>query len=606
MIFSQNKFIKLFALSVLFFSTVNVSQASFRDVSQNSKLLPQIEFLEKKGVLESKGFFRAESPAPRIMFWEIMFRDGGFDKKSATFDTTLPENIHANNPKAQYIREGVRRGFIESSQKFEALKPMTQKEALENFLKVKGILTVRKTSEAFKNKYSGVSPLSKTVPLLEAGLASKFLTEKELNPFQGDKPLTRKQLIQWVFNWNTNGKLKISSLDPENKRVKPFNPRLQKGKVQIKKQVQTIRIGNLKKNKTLDEQVFDEVFKQIQKKYRFTEDLTEEKKSKMINAAISGMVKEIGDKYSNYIEPEKAQDFLDSLEGEFQGIGAYVEMIDERFTITSPIKGSPAEKAGLLPGDVVTHVDGESIAEESINEIIKKVRGEAGTKVTLTITRKNTGGKEITVIRGEITVPSLTLEFKNSVAIIGLHQFSRDTGSKLKTMLADEVFPKNPRGIVFDLRNNPGGFLTSAVDVGEIFLKKGQIIFHVDYGKSTRNKTYKAGEDGALANFPKKMVFLQNKGTASASEILNSMIQDHEIGKILGDVSTGKGTVQEVVSFTNGGTLKITVAKWLTPDKRWIHEKGIIPDVKLENATQEQKNNKIDPQLDAAIQNVLR
>ncbi|MDH3324938.1 MAG: S41 family peptidase, partial [Candidatus Peregrinibacteria bacterium] len=352
--------------------------------------------------------------------------------------------------------------------------------------------------------------------------------------------------------------------------------------------------------------IFEAVFASIKDQYRFEEELTAEKKSEMIDAAIAAMVKEMGDKYSSYIEPTKADAFTAGLAGQFEGIGAYVEMIDDNFTITSPIKGSPAEKAGVLPDDIVTAVDGEDIKDKSIQESIALIKGPAETAVTLTILR-GLEVKQITVIRGKITIPSVTIKWDKSIPVIGIHQFNRDTKAKFEKILKEEVLTKNPKGLVIDLRNNPGGFLTSAVSMGEFFLNKGDLVFSVDYKKG--GQEYTSSRKGELYDFwkkdGKKIAILQNKGSASASEIFTTMIQDYNIGEIVGTVSRGKGTVQEVKNYSNGGILKLTIAKWLSPKGRWIHEKGIIPGIEVEDPTAEERKAKIDLQFDRAVRYVL-
>ena len=164
---------------------------------------------------------------------------------------------------------------------------------------------------------------------------------------------------------------------------------------------------------------------------------------------------------------------------------------------------------------------------------------------------------------------------------------------------------QNPRGIVFNLRNNPGGFLTSAVDVGGLFVEKDKVIFSTDYRDASRNTVYRAATDGVLKDYP-NLVFLQNKGSASASEILNGMIQDYGVGTIIGETSVGKGSVQSILNFFNGGNLKITVAKWLTPNGRWIDEVGVVPDIEVTSPTAEEKLQNVDRQLDRAVQRVIQ
>ncbi len=355
-----------------------------------------------------------------------------------------------------------------------------------------------------------------------------------------------------------------------------------------------------------DGDIFEAVFAEIEKDYRFADVLTTEKKEDMVNAAIAAMVKEIGDQYSSFIVPEKSKDFRDGLDGHFEGIGAFVEMIDGKFTITSPIKGSPAEAAGLLTDDVVIEVDGERILDKEIHDSIDLIKGPAGTSVALTILR-NGHEKKITVVRGKITVPSVTIEWEKSIPVIGVHQFNNDTKKLFDKILNEEVLPKNPSGIILDLRNNPGGFLTSAVEMGEFFLNKDDVIFSVEFRNNLKKHTSsRRGElYDLLKNSEIEIFVLQNKGSASAAEIFTTMIQDYGIGKVIGEVSRGKGTVQEIKNYSNGGILKLTIAKWLSPKERWIHEKGVTPDIEVASPTAEDRENKVDPQLDRAVAEIL-
>ena len=213
-------------------------------------------------------------------------------------------------------------------------------------------------------------------------------------------------------------------------------------------------------------------------------------------------------------------------------------------------------------------------------------------------------GQEITVTRGKVTIPSITVKWNKGIPVVGIHQFSRSTGQDLAKILNEEILKKDPKGIIFDLRNNPGGFLTSAVSVGSIFLEKGKKVFTVEYKKGKQE--YVATRTGELANYNRPLVFLQNKGSASASEILTAMIQDYKIGTIMGNPSHGKGTVQEILSYQNGANFKLTIAKWLSPKNRWINEVGVQPDNELPALTDEQKKNKQDPQLNAAVRFVQR
>jgi carboxyl-terminal processing protease len=608
----MKQFLSLLLLST--FLLTNNGQAAYRDVPTSSKLTPTLERLIENGALEGQGFFRADSAMPQTMFWQIVVAETGFSPEFATFETPVPDGVDPDSDEAQYLREAIRRGWMSAEDSYDGLALMKRSDAIRIVVESKGIMPPQLVSSRFRDISSGVSRLAAYYPHIEAAYASGMLKDFQVDPFRPQEHLTRRELITWLQTWIDNGSQKVSTLTPaaQNNRNEefPYQKRRTTTQPNTGSRQPGISISTTNQqtinltNRSLDMQVWDAVISQIENKFKFDETLTDEKRAEMINAGIAGLVEALDDKYSNYVTPDKSEEFLEGLEGEFDGIGAYVEMIDENFTITSPIKGSPAEKAGLRAGDIVKAVDGELITGQGVREIIAKVRGPKDTKVTLTIFREFEGAKDYIVTRGHITIPALTLEFKNGVAIIGLHQFSRTSGTDLDRMIRNEVLPKNPRGIVFDLRNNPGGFLTSAVDVGEIFLKDGQEIFTVDYKE--KETIYNAEGNGVLADFDGSMIFLQNKGSASASEILTAMVKDYELGQIMGTASTGKGTVQEIVSFTNGGNLKLTVAKWLSPDGNWINDVGVLPDVEIEDPTSEEKLKEEDRQLDAAIQAALR
>ena len=321
----------------------------------------------------------------------------------------------------------------------------------------------------------------------------------------------------------------------------------------------------------------------------------------MIEAATEAMVRELEDKYTMYIKPAKSKEYEAGLNGEIEGIGAFVEIIDGNLVITAPITGSPAEHSGIMPGDIVTHVDGVNIEKESLTDSVQKIKGPAGTTVTLKIRRKN-HMIEITVTRGRIKIPSVTLKWDRSVPILGIHQFNRTTGEDILQKINEEILPKNPRGIVLDLRNNPGGYLTEAVEIGEMFLENGQKIFSTEF--KSKSNDYFSARNGELKDM-NKIIVLQNKGTASASEILITALKDYNRVKIVGETSYGKGVVQTLSQYNNGGILKVTVAKWLSPNGTWLNGKGIPADIEVETSTMEQRKQQIDPQLNRAVQELL-
>ena len=595
-------------------SRYTLDKSSFRDISPNSSLRPALDWAVDNGFLEAGGFFRATEPMPALMFWPLVLKEAGFDEKSATFNTPLPPNISDDDPLAQVLREGIRRGFISQTEPFAPLENITQLQALEVLVKTKGLLPPRRTSSAFQNRFDLLpSREAEYFPLLETALASKMITEQDVKSFRPHLTIDRGTVVQWLYQFATEGK-KQSMLEADQSPLKTVTKR--KNVLQQKldeedspKRTTTIRVitdgktstQNISSSSSQQFSTLERIFADLSAQYRFPEELTAKKKQEMIEAATEAMVQALGDKYTAYIKPAKSKEYEEGLNGELEGIGAFVEMLDGKVVITAPITGSPAELAGIMPGDIVTHVDGVNIQEESLTDSVQKIKGPAGTKVKLTILRGNST-IEIPVVRGKIQVPSVTLKWDRSVPILGIHQFNRTTSEAMLQKINDEILPKTTRGIILDLRNNPGGFLTEAVEVGEIFLTKGQTVFSTEYKNSSHN--YIANRSGELKDM-NKIVVLQNKGTASASEILISALKDYNRVRIIGKSSHGKGVVQNLSQYNNGGILKVTIAKWISPKGTWLHGTGITPDIEIESATLDQKKQNIDPQLERAVQELL-
>lgn len=597
-------------LIIVGLTTFTSSSMAFRDVSERSDIYEAVNYLIENDILKDGAFLRPMEDVPAGFFWKVLLEEAGTNFENISDKIVLPSNIEENDVLVDYIRAATAKGFIDPTKDFFTDKSIRRIDAIKWIVQSKKIILPNRVSPNFREKVGGVPPTARYLAQVEAAYASGILQDSDIEKLRPYDALTRAEFVQWLYNWHESGAVKKSSTGlpkkdtsvyPQYKYEKRLNIDMRKPRVRDDSGENALsRRLNQKRDQHIA--VLEEVMNQIKRKYKFEEDLDDKRQEDMVNQAIVKMVAGLDDKYSIYVEPEKADDLRESLNGKFEGIGAYVEMVDNKFTITSPIIGSPAEAAGIRAGDIVTEVDGESIDELPIGESIKKIKGPAGTDVELTILRTGRERK-ITVTRGEITVPALKLEWKQSIPVVGIYQFSRDTGYKLEKMLRNEVLPKNPRGIIFDLRNNPGGFLTTAVDVGTIFLSKGEKVFSAEY--KGREEVFSSKKNGILSDFDKPMIFLQNKGSASASEILTSMVQDYEIGTIMGQTSLGKGTVQEVIQFTNGGSLKLTVAKWISPKGRWIHEEGVVPDVMVEDPSDADRKNKVDRQVEKAIRSIL-
>jgi len=345
--------------------------------------------------------------------------------------------------------------------------------------------------------------------------------------------------------------------------------------------------------KEIDFSLFWDVWTRINQSY--AGDIDDQKR---VYGAIEGMVAALGDPYSVFMPPSLSKDFKDDLSGDFSGIGAEMEMRDNNLTVVAPLSGSPAEKAGIKPKDIVLEIDGVDVNKYSFGEAIRKIRGPEGTQVTLTIFRPPSEKPfKITITRQKIHVSSVAWEEKDGVYIARVRQFSFDTVPLLKN-LALEMTRKNVNRLVLDLRNNPGGFLDTARETWRLFSDKDPLLYQKEKDGNLK-PLGGIGTDSPFLNT--KLVILVNNGSASASEILAGAVKDYNRGKVVGEKTYGKGSVQELQDLRDGSSLKITTALWLTPNKLEINKIGIEPDYLVELKDEDIKNNK-DPQLEKAIE----
>ena len=322
----------------------------------------------------------------------------------------------------------------------------------------------------------------------------------------------------------------------------------------------------------------------------------------MMRGAIQGMLEALGDEHTGYMDPEQYEQSNAEMQGEYDGIGAWVDTEGEYLTIISPMDDSPAQKAGLKAGDQVIAVDGEDVTGTPANLVLRKVLGPAGTDVTLTIRREGTTEPfDVTITRAKIVLKSVESEMlEGDIAYVAVNTFGDKTTAELTAAL-ETLMDQNPSGMILDLRNNGGGYLNTAIEVVSQFIPDG-VVMYEEYGDGTRD-TYEAMRGGLATEIP--LVVLVNEGTASASEITAGAIQDYERGKLVGVTTFGKGSVQSWIPLRNdAGAVRVTIARWLTPKERLIHKVGLEPDFVVE-LTEEDIEAERDPQLDKAIE-VLR
>lgn len=302
----------------------------------------------------------------------------------------------------------------------------------------------------------------------------------------------------------------------------------------------------------------------------------------LMDALIMGSLETLDDDYTRYIPPEIAARLREDMGGSVEGIGAFVRENEEGFIeIVRPIDGQPADEAGLLPGDIVIAVDGEDIIGQSLDEVILKVRGPKGTAVTLTIAREGEPEPlEFTIIRTRFEIPIIETNYfeEENIGYVRLTEFNRNAESLLTEAVA-ELMAKNPDGIIFDLRDNPGGFLDQSIAVADLFLPEGVVLY--ERNNQGLDETFTAETGDMAESIP--MVVLVNAGSASASEIVAGAIQDNGRAILIGETTFGKGSVQTVHTLSNGAELRVTIARWYTPNNNSIDKQGITPDIEVES-----------------------
>lgn len=315
-----------------------------------------------------------------------------------------------------------------------------------------------------------------------------------------------------------------------------------------------------------------ETFDTIESQY-----YTDVDKETLVNGAINGMIDSLDDPYSDYMDIDEAENFHNVISSSFEGIGAEIQEKDSKIVIVSPIKGSPAEKAGLKPNDVVLSVDGKSLEGLSSTEAVAKIRGKKGTKVALMIQRGQEEPFKVSLTRDTIPIETVYAEMvDNKIAKVHVTSFSDNTFEEL-TVALEEMQAKGMKGLVLDLRGNPGGIMEQAMQIASMFVPDGKAIFQIE--DRNGNKQVVKSENKDVAEFP--VVVLVDEGSASASEIVAAAVKESAGIPIVGEKTFGKGTIQTAKDFNDGSNIKYTTGKWLTPNGTWIHKKGIEPDVKV-------------------------
>jgi carboxyl-terminal processing protease len=566
--------------------------ASFTDVPTKHPNYKAITSLAEQKIINGydDGTFRPSQPVTRAELLKIIFKDVGYAAKEDSINQTKYLDVPAEAWFSSYVKKAYDLGIIAINPDlpfFYPDAPITKVEALKIIMPLEGI-PAPYTTGVNTTVFSDIRPDSPYAYIAVAALGSGLYTQDDGARFNPFKIVTRAEAAEFVYRseqYRESGAQNIFVINPEN-----TNTYLTETEAQF--------IDNPKFPILLD------VWSKINDEYVNKNNLNT---NDLIYGAIDGMVKTVDDPYTIFEKPENAQSVQDDLEGTFEGIGTIMDTLDDNFIIVTVLKDSPAEKAGLQAGDVVTAVDGKTLSELAIEEVIDLIKGAAGTTVKLTIKRGDSV-LNFTITREKLNLdtvmpdPSYVTKIPEDIGYISIYQFTGSTSDEF-TDLFKKTLDANPKGLILDLRDNPGGYLDSAYSVLGHFIPKGGTIMNLKIDGQTRPQASQG--EGEFQDKKIPMIVLVNDGSASAAEVVAGALQDYGLGKLLGVQSYGKGTVQEVTTYVDGSFFKISIAHWLTPLKHDINKIGLTPDITVER-TKTDLLNQSDSQLERAIQELQK
>ena len=350
---------------------------------------------------------------------------------------------------------------------------------------------------------------------------------------------------------------------------------------------------------TADFEPFWKVWNAIDEKYPEAGDISTQER---VYGAISGLMDSLDDPYSVYFPPEDAQDFQETISGSFEGIGMEVGIKEKVLTVIAPLKNTPAERAGIKAGDLILKIDDTVTSDMTVDKAIKLIRGKKGTPVVLTILRKNEESpREVSIIRDTIAIPTIETKLRDDgIFVITLYNFNNSSDVLMERALR-EFLATGSTKLIIDLRSNPGGYLDAAVNMASFFLPQGEVVVTEDFGKNGDPKAYRSRGFDLIDTKKVTTAILVDGGSASASEILAGALSEHHVATLIGEKTYGKGSVQEVLPVTGDTLLKITVAKWLTPNGVSISKAGLKPDISV-TVTEEDIEAERDPIMLRAVE----
>ena len=546
-----------FIFSFLFFSgSLSVAFAYSPSLAEQAH-----DYFEREGIIQSDSDKKPDDFITKVEFLKIVLENVGFSAPVKNILIPTPyKDVPARSWYASYVQKAYRLGLIEKSENFNPSGKIRTLDALRLLLNLEGYTVPRMHENMPFKDLRNKEERRVAAKILELGLYEP----RSEKIFGAQRNMNREESMVLIYRF-----FLLTEADKAIFSGKMTNISIHQSSLK-----------NVEYLESAKEQLFSKFYK--------SDDLDEEK---MMYEAISGFVKAADDKYTVYFPPQESKDFAEHLDGSFEGIGAYLEETDEGVLIQTPIKGSPAEKAGVKSGDIIKKVEGESVVGLTISDVVKLIKGPRGTKVNIEFERN---GKAVTIeiIRDRIELKSVTAEVKNQVLVITINQFGAQTAIEFSDIIT-EMYKPSIKGIILDVRSNPGGFLSVAEEILSYWVEENSPVVQLQFKTHTQLK--RAMKNQILEGV--KTVVLQNDSSASASEILAGTLQDYEFAEIFGEQSFGKGSVQEIIQYNNGSSLKVTVAEWMTGKGTSINHIGVAADVEVED----NKNTEKDEVLEAAM-----
>jgi len=539
----------------LIISLTPLSATAFSDVLSSSNNLESINFIEELGFF-SGGKFNGEEPLSRGELFEYIARLNSLRSESSDSIDGVSSRLR---PWVAKFRElGIRTRI--GGEGFEEDKPVNKVTAFRMLMNFEGVFIPRNfDKEAFRTNLDEVP-----AEAYYSHIIAKAFDLGLLNLVEGEKynPLsqfTREDLAVMLASME-KFKSKFAEANGELPRV-----------VMVGEESSSISFLNAEQTAILED-----VWRKVNIEYADRSDI---EKEMLFYGMLEGMVDSLGDQFSVFQTPEVHDGFMQSLSDELEGIGAsLIENEAGEVEIVSPLKESPAEKAGILPGDVIVLIDGIGTDTESLYDSIGRIKGPAGSSVALQIRR---GESELTIniVRDKISLPAMTYEIgSDDVAILSLNSFGDAAVTDFEKFI-NEVDTSKLKGMILDLRNNPGGYVDAATEIADYFLAKGEEILEVKDANGTIDKVL-ASTDSTLEGI--KTVILLNGGSASAAEILSLALSENGYATTMGQTSYGKGSVQQITNYVDNSALKLTIAKWMGPNGVSINHVGIVPDITVQ------------------------